>query len=576
MDQPGRQDLEPYHILLYRLLATRCDEGELRTLCFHLSVDYDDLPASGKANKARELIAFLQRHDRIPELLMIGRELRPDFPWDEITGPTPQALPRIEFVNREHELNMLRVERLRASQSPYVLLNAPAGYGKSYLLARLVATIKSDERLVNAWGLRYLNCSHLREEQIDTIVETITGHTALDSSKEAPAAVCDFVLGELAAPLPEGRRAALLIFDSVERLHPEARVWLYELLRELQARTRIGHRELITVRVIIAGRYVEAFWEGYAGLQPRPPAPQRINLSPFDQHAIQELIWDQAQALQIPLDDRTVAQISEQVEYLGGGHPQVICGLVDYLAGEHFAIGPRVADYFESYRAHLVQTYLAPVAAALVESLASPLRTCAQILSVFRRVNANTLQELVRAGILPPETNAINLLGDMQRAQLLQGPSIREPFYRDNALRRVWALDMAHRSPESRAQYQRFNRLALEIYENWIQDLGRGLPDTPLKATQRLLSIVEWLFHALQDPDVDGERLRSSLQAHVKVLSTGDQPLAVANLIANDIQRDAEVGYLLRHRLGEGGFATLCSWLGTRNQVEGGERHGQI
>ena len=567
-------DRPPQPTFLYHLLVTRCDEGELRTFCFHLNVDYDDLPAVGRANKARELIVFLERRARLPELVKVGRELRPDIPWDAAADPTALPLPPIEFVDRERELNMLRAERLRASHSPYVLINAPAGYGKSYLLARLVATITSDERLAMAWGLRYLDCSRLAGEQIVAMAESIIGQPAPDGLKEATAVVCDFVLGELAAPLDAGRRAALLIFDGVERLHPQARGWVYELLRELRARTRIGHRELIVVRVIIAGRRVEAFWEGYAAIQPRPPAPQRINLSPFDQHAIQGLIWELAQAEQVSLDGQTVAQISEQVEYLGGGHPQVIRSLVDYLAGEHFALGPQVADYFEGCRAHLVQTYLAPVAAALVESLAAPLRTGALMLSVFRRVNANTLQELVGAGILPPDTNVINLLGDMQRAQLLEGPSIQEPFYRDHVLRRVWALDMAHGSPANRVQYQRFNRLALEMYENWIQDLGRGLPDTPLKATQRLLSVVEWLFHALQDADVDEKQLRASLQAHVKALSAGDQPLSVANLIAEEIRRDAEVDYLLRRRLGEAGVATLCSWLGTRNPVEGGERHG--
>jgi hypothetical protein len=564
-------DGPPQPTVLYRLLVTRCDEGELRTFCFHLNVDYDDLPAVGKANKARELIVFLEHRDRLPELVKIGRELRPDIPWD---APPDSSPPRVEFVDRERELNMLRVERLRASHSPYVLISAPAGYGKSYLLDRLVATITSDESLANTWGLRYLDCSHLAQEQIVAIAETIIGQRTPSGPQEATALVCDFVLRELAAPLPEGRRAALLIFDSVERLQPEVRGWVYELLRELRSRSHLGHRELIIVRVIIAGRGVEAFWEGYAEIQPRPPAPQRINLSPFDQDAIQALLWNQVQALKLPLDGQTVTQISKQVEYLGGGHPQVIRSLVDYLAGEHFAIDPQVAEYFEGCRSDLIQTYLAPVAAALMKSLAAPLRTCAQILSVFRRVNANTLQELVGAGILPPETNVINLLGDMQRAQLLEGPSIQEPFYRDHVLRRVWALDMAHGSPANRAQYQRFNRLALEMYENWIQDLGQGLPDTPLKATQRLLSIVEWLFHALQDPHVDEQQLRARLQAYVKVLSAGDQPLAVANLIADEIRRDAEVDYLLRHRLGEGGFATLCGWLGTHDQVEGGERHG--
>ena len=50
-----------------QILACYNDE-ELRTLCADLGVDYDDLPAMGRANKARELVAFLERRQRLPEL----------------------------------------------------------------------------------------------------------------------------------------------------------------------------------------------------------------------------------------------------------------------------------------------------------------------------------------------------------------------------------------------------------------------------------------------------------------------------------------------------------------------------
>jgi hypothetical protein len=49
-------------------ILARCNDQELRTLCADLGVDYDDLPAMGRKNKARELVAFLYRQDRIPEL----------------------------------------------------------------------------------------------------------------------------------------------------------------------------------------------------------------------------------------------------------------------------------------------------------------------------------------------------------------------------------------------------------------------------------------------------------------------------------------------------------------------------
>jgi hypothetical protein len=173
-------------------------------------------------------------------------------------------------------------------------------------------------------------------------------------------------------------------------------------------------------------------------------------------------------------------------------------------------------------------------------------------------VNANTVQALVRAGVLPAETNEVDLLGDLSGAHLLDEPSITEPFYRDRTTRRVLALDMAHRSPESRSQYQRLNQVALALYADWIS--GQTLPDSYLKATQRLFSVVEWLFHALQDPGVGVETLRLGLQTHIAALSEG-QPASVEDLIAAEIRRDAEVCYLLRHCLGDDGVSIACSWL---------------
>jgi hypothetical protein len=38
-------------------------------------VDYDVLPGDGKADKARELAAYLERRDRIPELIETGQQL---------------------------------------------------------------------------------------------------------------------------------------------------------------------------------------------------------------------------------------------------------------------------------------------------------------------------------------------------------------------------------------------------------------------------------------------------------------------------------------------------------------------
>ena len=567
LDEGARQ--RRYLTRLRQVLDERFDVGELRTFCFDLGIDYDNLPGERKADKARELISYLERHNRLSHLVVLGKARRPDISWgDSSVAVRITRVIESEFVDREGELSLLEPERLRASRSPYTLVSAPAGYGKSSLLRYLANTIESDELLGEKWCVRYMDLGLVEAEgpggQVAHIARAIAGLPALRAGDLTTDEVVSAVVQELSTPLPEGRRAVLLIFDAVGRLSEESRKWLYALLNDLHRRSHLGAQEIITVRVIIAGRSVERFWEEYEQAYPKPAIPQRIHLARFDALPIRELIWNRARAARIELDEQIVHQIAVEVQYLSGGHPAVISGLVDDLADQSFTVGS-VEEYFSRRRRQLVQAYLSPVAHSLLKSIENDLDAqsaeAAQVLSVFRQVNANTVQVLVEEGTLGSEINEIDLLGNMQAANLLEGPSIRSPFYRNRSIRSIWALDMAYRSLEGGARYQRLNKVALGLYRSWIHNLGQGLPDTPLKAMQRMLSVVEWLFHALQDSDVDKERLRSQLQAHVVVLSGDNQLPLIAGLIADEIEKDTEVHYLLRRRLGRDGVSTVCSWL---------------
>jgi hypothetical protein len=75
---------------LHQLLVERFSESELRALCFDLGIDFDDLASEGKSGKARELIAYLDRRGRLPELISFVRQQRPDVPWD-VSSDTPKT-----------------------------------------------------------------------------------------------------------------------------------------------------------------------------------------------------------------------------------------------------------------------------------------------------------------------------------------------------------------------------------------------------------------------------------------------------------------------------------------------------
>lgn len=68
-------------VQLRQFFDTHFSEDELRTVCFDLGVDYDNLAGAGKAGKARELVAYHERHGRISELMAVARQLRPDVYW---------------------------------------------------------------------------------------------------------------------------------------------------------------------------------------------------------------------------------------------------------------------------------------------------------------------------------------------------------------------------------------------------------------------------------------------------------------------------------------------------------------
>ncbi len=74
------------HNRLRQLIFDLFDEDELRSLCFDLDVNYDGLPGRGTEAKARELVLYMRRRQRLGALLAACRQARVEVDWpDEIT-----------------------------------------------------------------------------------------------------------------------------------------------------------------------------------------------------------------------------------------------------------------------------------------------------------------------------------------------------------------------------------------------------------------------------------------------------------------------------------------------------------
>lgn len=67
---------------LHEVIVDYFSEQELRTLCFNLNVDYDDLPFSGRSNKARELVGLFTRNNALHKLREAIEQERPFVSWN--------------------------------------------------------------------------------------------------------------------------------------------------------------------------------------------------------------------------------------------------------------------------------------------------------------------------------------------------------------------------------------------------------------------------------------------------------------------------------------------------------------
>ena len=72
---------ETLRVRLHMMIDDHFDKDELQTLCFDMGVNYDDLSGENKSGKARELIAYCERRDKIPDLVARCKKLRPTASW---------------------------------------------------------------------------------------------------------------------------------------------------------------------------------------------------------------------------------------------------------------------------------------------------------------------------------------------------------------------------------------------------------------------------------------------------------------------------------------------------------------
>lgn len=130
---------------LRQTLATRFSLEELRTLCQDLGVDYEDLPAMGKTGKARELISYLQRRDRLADLVEVINRKRPDISLSGERGHGGRESEAMSDADRQRLQRALAMARRSLS----LLEEQAAGYTSLTIPAHLRIELEDKRREVD-------------------------------------------------------------------------------------------------------------------------------------------------------------------------------------------------------------------------------------------------------------------------------------------------------------------------------------------------------------------------------------------------------------------------------------------
>ena len=71
-------------VSLLRFLTTHFSLEEIKTICFLLNIDYEELGGEGKTGKARELILHVERNSQLVGLVLAAQALRPNLDWESV------------------------------------------------------------------------------------------------------------------------------------------------------------------------------------------------------------------------------------------------------------------------------------------------------------------------------------------------------------------------------------------------------------------------------------------------------------------------------------------------------------
>jgi hypothetical protein len=417
--------------------------------------------------------------------------------------------------------NLMEVEvgLLVEPRNQFVILDGPAGYGKSYLLARVKRVYQTDMRFQGRWRVVSvcLKTSRLGDRWkwlIETMIQQLDLGMKADPNRK------DYALLEIANQIKQQDKALLVLLDGLVQASEDELVWLRYRL-PYQLRSVLG----TDVRVILSGRHISRRIKNLGNISGQVRQRERLlsfevcTLSPFDKGIVQQIIHWHRDEDSVELEDELVDRWVEEICFLSGGHPEAIIELTDDLVRKTKWGWVLQDRQFlpEVFRQELYQRCLEAVSDSVLKRILSEdikelmlsgpssppvtedvLRDL-DVMTLLRRFEGSLLVQLHSLGLL---ATAPTLLRGMLVAKGLSGYIDPKTGWQENdGVRNLLALRQRY-GTETRQRCLEIHRRLHAVFHNRVLGCeadGAILPraDLWLNPTNILLSIFESLYHFL-------------------------------------------------------------------------------
>jgi len=396
----------------------------------------------------------------------------------KVTMKSPQS-ESTDFENRIYDLDFL----CDPTKPRFIGIDAPAGYGKTYLLQEIQRRTRKTDWYCPLVDLNQSAAAHydisafLKEIGRQGFNKRIDGDQVEFLEKEI---IKLFIRSE--AP------RILLLVDSVNLLQPRLSQWFREnFIPNLDSSLDDFN---IKLRIVVAGRYLAADWA-------KTEYPFHIrHLDPFDEQIIKEMIHKFAQQyVGKKLRIERAESIAHEIYEISGGHPKSIRSILEELAQNMFITSASHEEHVKLFNKHV-----AYIVDEIMQGIPANIQQCLQILSVFRKFNTDTLDALINAKEITSFSDGNELLPQISGTRLIDSPSATAPMYSDRIVRRILSAQLKYNNPQ---QFVRLHQFAEKLYDCWIRSLDLYSKPLPIPVTDQwqLIFIIESLYHSLQIPE---------------------------------------------------------------------------